>query len=142
LQPMVFIASSDDWMQRQLLSRTSAWGEWTMLGGQMHIWPVMDVGTTATFAYLDKNCVKLTSGGVGSEFMSDTDSFLLDERLLKLAMIWQWKAQKGSPYAEDMASYETALAVASGHDSPSPIIIDRLPISAGVRTAYPWMVPT
>ena len=29
-------------------------------------------------------------------------------------MIWQWKAQKGSPYAEDMGTYGDALAMRWG----------------------------
>jgi hypothetical protein len=64
--------------------------------------------------------------------------------VLKLGMIWQWKAQKGSPYAEDMGTYGDALTIAMGHDSPAPIIVGRKPISASstVGVAYPWPVPT
>jgi len=91
---------------------------------------------------MDKNCVALTGGGAGDAFMADGDTFLLDERLLKLGMIWQWKAQKGSPYAEDMGSYSDALANAMGRDQPAPIIIDRRPISHTMRHSYPWPVPT
>jgi hypothetical protein len=97
---------------------------------------------TATFAYLDRNCITLASGGRGDAFMADGDSFALDERILKLGMIWQWKAQKGSPYAEDMGTYGDALTSAMGRDSPAPIIIGRRSSSVAVRTAYPWPVPT
>jgi hypothetical protein len=100
-----------------------------------------NVPVTATFAYIDKNCVKLASGGVGDSFLADTDSFRLDERLLKLGMVWQWKANKGTSYAEDMGTYADALSIAMGHDSPAPIIIGRRPMSQG-RTAYPFPVPT
>jgi hypothetical protein len=55
-------------------------------------------------------------------------------------MIWQWKAQKGSPYAEDMGTYYDALNYAMGKDSPSPIILGRLPMSAAVNSSYPWPV--
>jgi hypothetical protein len=195
LQPMIFVPDTDEWIQRRALNRFSAWGEWTIIGGQMLIWPVMDGGiplwvgtthyaigattrdpagtlwtnkvdhtsgsgtfvadraanptywvqtpnTTATFAYLDKNCVALKSGGFGDSFTDDGDSFALDERLLKLGMIWQWKAQKGTAYAEDMGTYGDALQTAMGKDSPSPIIIDRGPASKTVNVAYPWPVPT
>src|SRR5262245_50507447 len=81
-QPATFIPDTDVWLQRRALNYSNAWGEWTLLGGQMHIWPIMSVGTSARFAYLDKNCVKITSGGVGRTFMADTDTFRLDERLL------------------------------------------------------------
>jgi hypothetical protein len=113
-----------------------------MIGGQMLFWPILGPGITATFAYLDKNCVALNSGGVSAAFHADTDTFLLDERLLKLGAIWQWKAQKGSPYNEDLGTYGDALAVASGHDSPAPILIDRKAISRTAAIAYPWPVPT
>jgi len=142
LQPMIFIPDADEWIQRRALNRFSAWGEWTIIGGQMLIWPVMATGITATFAYLDKNCVALNSGGFGDSFVDDGDSFALDERLLKLGMIWQWKAQKGTAYAEDMGTYGDALQTAMGKDSPSPIIIDRGPASKTVNVAYPWPVPT
>ncbi len=141
--PMRFIPDTEEWMRRRAANASdNAWGEWTIMGGQIHIWPVMAVPVTAYFSYLDKNCIDLASGGRGDAFMADTDSFTLDERVLKLAMIWQWKAQKGSPYAEDMGTYGDALTMAMGHDSPAPIILGRQPISASARVAYPWALPT
>jgi hypothetical protein len=142
LQPMMFVPDADQWLQRRLLNRLSAWGEWTIIGGQMLIYPVMGVGVSATFAYLDKNAISLASGGVGEAFLNDGDTYLLDERVLKLGMTWQWKAQKGAPYAEDVGTYGDALTNVMGHDSPSPIIIGRTPISSDARVAYPWPVPT
>jgi hypothetical protein len=140
--PMMFVSDLDQWLQRRAQGIFDGRGEWTLLGGQMLIMPAMGVGVTATFAYLDRNCVNLASGGVGDTFLSDTDTFRLDERLLKLSMIWQWKAQKGSPYAEDMGTYGDALTLAMGADKPSPIILGHLPISTSARVAYPWPVPT
>lgn len=142
LHPMRYIPDIDDWLQRRALgNRYSAWGEWTMLGGQMLIYPILDVNITATFPYLDKNCVALSSSGVGDTFLTDNDRFLLDERLLKLGMIWQWKAQKGSPYAEDMGSYTDAIMMAMGADKPSPIIAGRTSITSTAQIAYPFEAP-
>jgi hypothetical protein len=142
LQPMRFVPDTDEWLNRRALKWADAWGEWTMLGGQMLIWPVMPVGQSCYYTYLHKNCVALKSGGFGDSFLDDGDSFALDERVFKLGMIWQWKAQKGSPYAEDMGTYGDALTSAMGRDSPAPIIIGRRASSLAVRTAYPWQVPT
>lgn len=142
LQPMTFYPDTDEWLARRAQNWSDAWGEWTMYGGKLHIWPVMGAGITARHLYLDKNCINLASGGVSDRFLADGDSFRLDERLLKLGMIWQWKAQKGSPYAEDMGTYGDALQIAMGNDTPSPIIIDRRPASFAGRIAYPWQVPT
>jgi hypothetical protein len=124
---MHFVPDTDEWLNRRVDNGDSdnAWGEWTMMGGQMHIFPALAVDQSAYFAYLHKNCVRLSSGGVNDVFQNDDDSFALDERVFKLGMIWQWKAQKGSPYAEDMGTYGDALTYAMGHDSPGPIIVGR-----------------
>jgi hypothetical protein len=158
--PMRFIPDTEEWLHRRASNASDiAVGEWTIMGGKIHIWPIMhgvkpaipqpplaDIpavpAETAYFAYLDKNCVALNSGGFGDAFLNDDDTFALDERVLKLGMIWQWKAQKGSPYAEDMGTYGDALTYAMGHDAPAPIIIGRKPISASTRVAYPWPVPS
>jgi hypothetical protein len=138
-QPMRFVPDTDTWMQRRVAEASDfdAWGEWTMLGGQMHIYPALAAGQSATFSYLDKNCIELTGGGRGDIFQNDLDVFALDERLLKLGMVAQWKAQKGSPYAEDMGTFGDALTMMAGHDSPAPIIIGRKPISDYARVAIP-----
>jgi len=144
VQPMLFVPDTDEWLNRRAYGWTSPWGEWTMLGGQMQIAPVLGVGSPAYFAYLDKNCIALASGGFGDTFQADLDTYPLGERILKLGMIWQWKANKGGSYAEDMSTFGDALAMLQGHDSPAPIMIGRRSMSGNlnVRTAYPYQVPT
>ena len=142
LYPMVFFSDPNDWLPRRLQNYADPRGEWTLSDGNIYIAPVMGVGISAFFVYLDKNCINLAAGGVSDVFMNDNDSYRLNERLLKLGIIWQWKAQKGSPYAEDIGTYEDALGIESGSDRPSPIIIGRLPISSTSRIAYPWPTPT
>jgi hypothetical protein len=143
--PMTFEPDLDIWLNRRANGWTLPNGEWTMYGGQIHFAPVLGTGVTAYHAYLDKNCVNLASGGVGATFVADNDTFRLNERLLRLGMIFQWKAQKGQPYAEDMGTFGDALQIAMGSDQPAPIMVDRSPISSlirGANIAYPWPVPT
>jgi hypothetical protein len=144
--PLLFIPDPDEWIQRRLRNYTITPGEWMLMGGNMIIYPALGAGTTARFAYFDKNCVVLhgAPGQYGDTFQNDDDTYRLDERLLKLGMIWQWRENKGSPYAEAMGTYSDAIANAMGADTPSPIIIDRQPASRAMRAsvAYPWPVPT
>ena len=135
--PMSFVPDLDEWMARRADGWSTGYGEWTIYGGQIHFWPALESGEIAYFAYLDKNCVALNGGGYGDAFLNDADGFRLDERLLKLGMTWKWKAQKGSPYAEDLSNYGDAVAMVQGHDSPSPIIAGRSPISVSVRASFP-----
>jgi hypothetical protein len=134
--PAKFIADPDEWIRRRLRNTIDGFGEWTIYNGQIHILPVMPALATAMFVYLQKNCIALGSGGFGDTFISDADCYVLSERVLKLAMIWQWKAQKGSPYAEDMGNYGDALNVASGADSPAPILIDKPTVSGGFNAVF------
>jgi hypothetical protein len=137
-----FIPDQDEWTERALGGRADSYGEWIISRKNIYVRPPLAGTDTLVFSYLDKNCVGLASGGAGDVFMSDDDTFALDERVLKLGMIWQWKAQKGASYAEDMGTYGDALAYAMGHDSPAPILLGRKPISASATVAYPWPVPT
>lgn len=140
--PMMFVPDLDQWMNRRALNICNSGGEWTITGGNILIQPVLGVGETAYHGYLHKNCITLAGGGVGDKFMADGDNFGLDERVHKLAMIWQWKAQKGSPYQEDLGTYGDAVSYAMGHDSPAPIIIGRIPISVAAQTSYPYPTPS
>lgn len=132
--PMEFIPDTDTWLMRRALGTNQnfgsvygyPYGEWTMLGGQIHIFPILNVGDTAFCAYASKNCIT-PAGGVGASdvFANDNDTFRLDERLLKLGMIWQWKEGKGAAYTEALGTFSDAMANAMGADSPAPIIIGR-----------------
>jgi len=140
LHPMQFVPDLDVWLNRRNLNWTDGpYGEWTIYGGQIHIWPVLATGESAYFAYLNKNCIEMSSGGYSNVFQNDADLYRLDERLLKLGMIWQWKAQKGSPYADDMGTYDDALAYAMGSDGPAPTMIGRRAVAG--RQAYPYPTP-
>lgn len=155
-QQLDFVSDFDEWIERRLANwTTNAWGEWTMAGGQFLVapppsGPIIAVppdpskdipAATISWPYLDKNCITLASGSLGDRFASDDDTFVLPERLLKLGMIWQWKAYKGGTYAEDIANYEDALAMVAGADKPSPIIVGRMNLSTA-RQSYPYPTPT
>jgi hypothetical protein len=137
LTPMRFVPDTDEWLQRRSRHHYNAWGEWTLLGDKILIAPVMGIGVSAYYPYLHRNCIALAGGGVSDSFQADDDRFALDERVLKLGMIWQWKAQKGSPYNEDLGTYEDALRSITGRDNPAPILLGRAPLSAAIRAAYP-----
>lgn len=129
MYPMRYIPDLNEWINRRSRNYNDSRGEWINYAGKVHFSPQLYADETVTFPYLTKNCISLASGGVGNHFMADNDTYLLDERLLKLGMIWQWKANKGSPYAEDMGTWSDALAMAFGTDKPAPTIIDRTVLS-------------
>jgi hypothetical protein len=139
--PLMFIPDTDEWMRRRVENQVDTWSEWTLIGGQIHIFPVLALNEQAWFAYLDSHCISFASGGTGTEFQADGDSFMLDERLLKLGMIWEWKSRKGGTYAEDVATFGDAMAKAMGADGPAPIIVDRRRAPWMVESSYDGVAP-
>ena len=118
---------------------TPCW--WIMLGGQMQFAPTPADGAQASFPYVSKNFGRSANGATPiSVFSNDGDSFVLNERLLTLGLIWRWKAQKGLEYAEDMANYEKALSEDQARDKGAPAIRGRNWLGRRPRTsiAYPW----
>ena len=135
--PARFIPDTDEWLQRRVRDIHEGCGEWTIMSNAVHLFPIMGVGVQATYGYLDKNCIVLRSptgdiNGYSDHFLNDTDTYLLDERVLKLGMTWEWKSRHGSAYAEDMGTYTDALMNVMGKDGPAPILIGRLPVSGPV----------
>lgn len=77
----------------------------------IHIFPVPSAADTLAFEYVNNTPVQATGGGsYKTEFTADTDVPLLGDRLLKLGVLWRYKAAKGRDYAEDLKNYEMAKA--------------------------------
>jgi hypothetical protein len=98
-------------------------GYWIILDGQMQFQPPISAGTTAQYYYISRNIV-LDADGVTRKaaFTADGDSLRLNERLLTLALIWRWRAQKRLEYAEDLQNYEILAAQESGADRGAHIL--------------------
>ena len=134
------ISDLDRWLELDVQSFDFVINAWTIYGGRMHIKPALGSGVTAKFLY-QTNGIVLTGTAPVSSFSNDDDVFRLDERLLGLGMIWQWRAHKGLPYAEDMATYEAALAREVMRDKGSKMLrIGSVRMPRDVRTAYPQAI--
>lgn len=76
-----------------------------------HIFPAPTAADTIAYDYVINTPVQATGAGAyKTAFSVDTDVYLLGDRLLTLGVVWRYKAAKGRDYAEDMKSYEMALA--------------------------------
>lgn len=135
---LTHITDTDEWLGLDVQAFDFVVNAWTIYGGLMHIKPAMATGVTAKHFYVSNLVVSPETGDDTAEFTADTDSFRLSEEVLKLGMIWQWKANKGQAYAEDMANYEELLAQRIAEDKGSRILREgakRIP--RDVTIAYP-----
>ena len=114
-------------------------GYWILLSGQMQFQPPISSGDKAQYYYISNKIVLGDGGAPQAQFTKDSDSLRVDERLLTLALIWKWRAQKRLEYAEDMASYEQLLAQIIGREKGARIYAEgRQTINGNVSVAYPW----
>ena len=101
-------------------------GGWIMLGGRLEFFPAPT--GQAQFPYISNRFARSEDGTAKDKFTSDNDTFVLNERLLTLGLIWRWKAQKGMDYAEDMATYEQALMQDKARDRGSYVLRQPRPL--------------
>jgi hypothetical protein len=116
--PLEHITDTDLWLRNVLANFQPLYPQWTIYGGQIHIRPALAVGMTAKFFQINKS---ITVDGK-EEFTSDADQFLIDENLLRLAVISEWKSGKGMPYGEDMAAFQDAFSILVGADKGSKVL--------------------
>lgn len=139
--PFSHITDLDKWLQLDTQAFDFVVNAWTIYGGQIHVKPTMPTTTTARYFYISNEVVKASNGSTKTDFTSDDDTFRLNEQLLKLGIIWQWRANKGLPYAEDMANYEQLLERLVLRDRGSSMLrIGRVRMPSDVQVAYPQAI--
>ena len=124
-------------------SPATALGQWGLRNGLFYANPVLSAGDAVAGVYITRDIVKGSDGALKERFTRDDDTFLLDERVLRLGMIWQWKENKGLPFDVAYQVYQDALGRAAAHEGTRGAIemggrryFDR------VKLAWPGIVGT
>lgn len=79
---------------------------WMVFGGNLNVMPILPAATTLSYGYISTSVV---DGADPSTFTADTDTFVLDDELLRLSIIWNWKEAKGFDFSADLAKYQERL---------------------------------
>ena len=136
--PLTPVSDRDEWLGLDIQSFDFVVNAWIKYGGQIHIKPAPANAEEIKYWYQSNLIVAPNAGANKAEFDTDTDTFRLDERLLKLGIIWRWREMKGLPYAENMADYERALSKRIAQNKGSRIIrVGRPSLPRDAIWAYP-----
>lgn len=139
--PIALMTDADQWLAMDVQAVQTVTRRAIIMENRLHIKPALPNSVTAQFVYIKKQIV-VAAGGTSptkAAFEADGDSFVLDERLLKLSLIWRWKAAKGRPYAEDRLAYDSVIDSKAGADKGSRILhVGKPRHSTDARVAYPW----
>ena len=109
-------------------------GGWIIIGGEFNFYPAPS--GQATFPYISKLWATSAAGVAKDAFTDDDDEFALDPALLRLGLIWRYRAQKGLDYAEVMKKYEIALAQQQSRDKGARVLRAGRSSFPGARLAY------
>lgn len=129
----------EDWLQLTTRGFASTLSCWTIYGGNVVYYPALSIGETAQFWYISHAVI---NGEDSSQFTADTDTFLLDDRLLELMVIVVWRAQERLDYQEDLVAVNDALSRAICRDGGARLIRQRSRGHMGGETAFPFSVTT
>lgn len=105
------------WLQLNSEEIESWQSRWAVFGGSLNIKPTLGVAQVLNFGYISNAIV---NGSDATQFTADTDTFVLDERLLKLSLIWNWKKAKGFDFQAEAAEYQVAIEKARIKDKGAP----------------------
>lgn len=94
----------------------------TVRGNKILINPVPDAGETLAYEYISKNFCRSSLGVEQSVWTADTDTGILDERLIGLGIITRFKLSKGLDASGDLSKYETQVLLAIGYESPKAVV--------------------
>lgn len=134
-----YAGTLDNWMNLQSLRPALPPGYWIIIDDRINFLPRIETGDNAKFYYVKSNYATDAGGTPKPKFDNDADLFILNNRVLTLALIWRWKAMKVMEYGEDIRLYDEALSQEMSRDQGSRVIRSGYPRRHGAfSTAYPW----
>lgn len=110
------------WQAYQATGQTGPTMRYRIQDGAFYLYPDPGAGRDIAFEYLTKNWCQTTGGVEQDAWANDTDTGLLDEKLMTLGLLWRWKKAKGMEYGEDFKTYENRVALAISRDGAAPHI--------------------
>lgn len=128
--PAQQVFAFNDWLELQSYDIETWQPRWMLYGGNLNVMPIIATGETLTYGYISNSIVVGTDP---TQFTADTDQFVLDERLLRLSLIWNWKKSEGRDFQPEAQEYAEAMGRAKFKDPGSRQTI----LSGRSRWRYP-----
>jgi hypothetical protein len=140
--PLMPIRDRDHWLNVITKDYEFMANAWIIFGDEINFRPALDASEVVSYFYQTSHIVRAQDNSTKAEFNNDMDTFRLDERLLKLGIIWRWRDMKGLPYAENLADYERWKEKLIHSDRGPAILRDSRSRLRGMGSAaYPWQIP-
>lgn len=98
------------WQDRKAFGANIAWSQYRIMRNYFYFLPAPTAGEDVYFEYVsNKWCSDSTGVTKRTAWAVDTDVGLLDEKLMKLGIIWRWKKAKSMEYQDDFNMWMAKL---------------------------------
>ncbi len=99
-----------DWREYQLRIVHPFPPVYRFFGDYISFMPAPENGIILSYDYISANSVRDNFNNAKTTFTADTDTFVLDARLLELLCLVLWKQRKGLDFTSELSDYEAKLA--------------------------------
>jgi hypothetical protein len=93
---------------------------WRILDNQFQIWPVMNTNEYLGWEYRSKGWARASDGTVKNSFTADSDTTVLDDRLMVLFTKMKYWGIKGFDTTVVSQDYQRVLSIAKANDKGAP----------------------
>ena len=93
---------------------------WRILDNQFQVWPPMNTQEYLGWEYRSKGWARGVDGAVKNSFTEDTDTAILDDRIIVLGTKLKYWSIKGFDTTTLMQEYQRYLSIAKANDKGSP----------------------
>lgn len=124
-RPIVGPINQSEWAEYKANLIVPADPVWRVRGGVILMAPLQTAGQTIAYEYISKWSVSVAATPTTpakDAFTLDTDTWLWDEELLTLAVIWRWRQHKGMAFEDARLDFERMVTDAFIADGGKPRI--------------------
>jgi predicted GNAT superfamily acetyltransferase len=89
---------------------------WRILDNQFQIWPVMNTNEYLGWEYRSKGWARTAAGAIQNSFLADTDTTVLDDRVMVLSTKLKYFQVKSFDTTALMQDYQRYLTIAKSND--------------------------
>jgi len=129
--------SPEEWQSAKASNSTGPSYFYRIRQGKLLFLPTPAADETCAFEYASTYTVLDNDGATYKAYpIEDTDTFVIDYKVVLAGLRWKWKAEKGLAYAEEFARYTKLLGLSKGRDAKPP----PLSMHEGCHDARPGIV--
>lgn len=107
-----------EWQNLKAWTATPAMDTFVIRGGDVLITPNPAAGDQLYFEYVSENWCQSSGGTPQNEWAADTDTGILDEKLMALGVVWRYRFAKGLKWQTQFQNYDTQVKQALAVDQP------------------------